>query len=247
MEERLKSVLKISQLRLILKSFIFAGFLFWVKMSGFGILPILLFLGLSIFLYFRTHQHNNSENISSFFILLAVSLAGISFLRHVQFLLIAIAFFSFLFYLILGIKDLLFSRRYEWNFIKNLLLIYSIFIVYFLTDKYNFFALKYSAIFIAIFLIIQEWFFWLEIKFPKRYRLSALVFSFLILQLLWAVSILPLGFINSATIMTIFVYLMFDFCVNHFKGSINKKLVVRNSIILILSLFIIFLSTNWKV
>ncbi len=247
MGEKLKLVLKIIQLRLILKSLIFAGLLFWAELSNFSTLPVLLFISLSVVFYFRTHQHNNSENIYSFLILLIVSLAGVSLLSHIQFLIAAVTFFSFLFYLVLGIKDLILTKRYEWNFIKNILLIYSIFLIYFLTDKYNFFAVKYIAVFIALFLIIQEWFSWLEAKFPKRHQLSALVFSFLILQLLWVVTILPLGFINSATIMAVFVYLMFDFCINHFRGSINKKIIVKNSIILIFSLLIIFISTNWKV
>lgn len=247
MVEKLKSVWRIVQLQLILKSLIFAGLLLWVKTSQFGVLPILLFIAVGFVLYFRNHSRNNLENIYSFLTLLLVAMFGISLLSHYQFILPAVFFFSVLFYLILGIKEFSFVRRYEWNSVKNILLIYSIFLIYFMSNKYTFFYLKYLAVFVAIFLLIKEWLFWLEPNFPKRYNLVAFVFSFLILQIIWAVSILPLGFLNSASLMTVFVYIIFDSCTDYFKGVLTKKQIIKNFIILALSLITVFFFTKWKV
>ncbi|MDO8443019.1 MAG: hypothetical protein Q7S81_02055 [bacterium] len=247
MVEKLRSVWKIVQLRLILKSLIFAGLLLWVKTSGFGALPVFVFILMGFILYFRNHSQNNLENIHSFSALLLVSMFSISLLSHFQFIFPAIIFFSVLFYLMLGIKEFYFVRRYEWNSVKNTLLIFSIFLVYFMSNKYTFFYLKYLAVFVVIFFLIKEWLFWLEPNFPKRYNFIAFVFSFLVLQLSWAVSILPLGFLNSASLMTVFVYIMFDSCTDYLKGVLTKKQIIKNFIILALSFIAIFIFTKFSI
>lgn len=247
MAERLRSVLRIVQLRLILKAVIFAGLLFWVKFSGFSVLPVFLFVLINLVLYFRGRGQSDSETTRSLFVLLFISLFGVSMLSHVQFLIPAILFFSLMFYLISGIRGLVFVHRGHWNYVKNILLLYSIFLTYFLSNKYDWFFAKYLLVFVLVFLLIREWLSWLERGFPKRRQVIALVLSFLTLQLLWAVSLLPLGFIDSATLMTVFVYVMLDFCMHHFKGTVNKELILKNSVVTALSLFIVFIFTNWKV
>jgi len=247
MAEKLRSVWKIVQLQLILKSLIFAGLLLWAKASQFSVLPVLLFVAVSLILYFRNHAQNNLENIYSFIALLLVSMFGVGLLSHFQFVLPAILFFSVLFYLALGIKEFSFVRRYEWNSFKNIFLIFSVFLVYFMSNRYTFFHIKYLAVFVAIFLLIKEWLFWLEPNFPKRYNLAAFVISFIVLQILWAVSILPLGFLNSASLMAIAVYIIFDSCTGYFRGVLTKKQMIKNFIILALSLAAVFFFTNWKI
>jgi len=234
-------------LRSVLKSLIFAGLLFWVKASQFGALPVLVFVAIGFALYFRNHTQNNLENIYSFSALLLVSMFGVSLLSHAQFVLPAIIFFSVLFYLTIGIKEFSFVRRYEWNSAKNIFLVFSVFLVYFMSGNYSFFYLKYLALFVAIFLLVKEWLFWLEPVFPKRYNLAAFVLSFLALQLVWAVSILPLGFLNSASLMAVFVYLIFDSCADHFRGTLTRERIIKNFIALALSFIVIFFFTNWKI
>ncbi|MEK7463244.1 MAG: hypothetical protein AAB621_02695 [Patescibacteria group bacterium] len=258
MVEKLKSVWRIVQLRLILKSLIFAGLLLWVKTSQFGVLPVLIFVLTGFILYFRNHAQNNLENIYSFSALLLAAMFSIGLLSHAQFILPAIIFFSVLFYLILGIKEFSFIRRYEWNSVKNIFLIFSIFLVYFMSNKYTFFYLKYLAVFVVIFLLVKEWLFWLDSRsaggfgearpsFPKRYNFIAFVFSFLILQILWAVSILPLGFLNSASLMAVFVYIMFDSCADYFNGILTQKQIIKDLVILAASILIIFALTKFSV
>jgi hypothetical protein len=247
MVEKLKSVSKIIQSQLLLKALVFAGLLFWVKISDFSVLPVLLFFIINAFLYFKSRSQNNSETIRSFVILLFVSLFAVSMLSHFQFLIPTVIFFSFIFYVIIGIKDFSFVHRPKWNYAKNILLSYSVFLAYFLSNRYEWFFGKYLLVLISIFLLVGEWLSWLEKGFPKRRVIISLVFSFIILQLLWVVSLLPLGFINSATLMTVFVYIMMDFSKHHFRGTINKSLVLKHLIVLLFSFFTIYIFTNWKI
>jgi len=172
---------------------------------------------------------------------------GLASLSHVQFILPAIIFFSVLFYLILGIKEFYFIRRSRWNSIKNILLLFSVFIVYFMANKFTFFYLKYLAVFLVIFLLIKEWLFWLEPNFPKRYNLIAFVSAFVVLQCLWAVSLLPLGFLNSAAVMTVLIFVLSNVCTDYFKGTLDRNKIIKNFIIIVFSLLLIFFFTNWKV
>ena len=247
MAEKLKLVLKIVRSQLLLKAAIFAGLLFWVKISNFSVLPVFLFLLTNTILYFRGRGQNNSETIGSSVILLIISLFGVSMIGHLQFLIPAIILYSVIFYLILGIKDLVFVQRGHLNYFKNILLFYSIFLTYFLSDKYDLFFIKYSLVFVFTFLLVYEWLFWSEKSFVKRRRIIAMVFSLLVLQLTWGASLLPLGFVNSATLMTVLIYIMFDFCLHHFQGTISKELILKNSAVLALSAFFIFIFTNWHI
>jgi hypothetical protein len=232
---------------LLLKAVVFAGLLFWVKISDFSAISVFLFLLINTVLYLRGRAHSIVETVRSFIILLFVSLFGVNMLNHFQFLIPTILFFSFIFYLILGIKELVFEQRPKWNYAKNILLTYSIFLTYFLSNRYDWFFGKYLLVFFFAFLLIGEWLSWLEKSFIKRRRVIALVFSFLILQFLWAVSLLPLGFINSATLMTVFVYIMLDFSKHHFRGTINKELILKHSVVLLFSVIVVFLFTNWRI
>ncbi|MHB9019343.1 MAG: hypothetical protein ACYC3G_00495 [Minisyncoccota bacterium] len=198
-------------------------------------------------MYFRNHAQNNLENIYSFLALLLAAVFSMGLLGHAQFIIPAIVFFAAIFYLILGIKEFSFIRRYEWNSIKNIILIYSIFLVYFMSNKYTFFYWKYLAIFAATFFLIKEWLFWLEPNFPKRYNLVSFVFSFIVLQIVWAVSVLPLGFLNSASLITLLIYIMFDSCTDYFKGILTQKQIIKDLVIIVFSFFVIYFLTNWKI
>ncbi|MCL5017580.1 MAG: hypothetical protein M1155_02905 [Patescibacteria group bacterium] len=247
MVEKLRSALRIVRSQLLLKAAAFALLLFWAKISGFSALSIFFFFLISVLLYFGGRVHSTAETLRSFIVLLFVSLFGVDMLNHFQFLIPAIVAFSFIFYIILGIKELAFARRPKWNYAKNILLSYLIFLTYFLSNRYDWFFGKYFLVFFGIVLLVTEWLFWLEKDFLKRRRVIALVISFLSLQLLWAVSLLPLGFINSATLMTVFVYIMLDFCKHHFRGTISKELIWKHFLVLCFSFAVIFAFTNWKI
>ena len=235
------------RLRLVLKSVIFGGFLLLVELGNTGVFPVLFFLAVSALLYFKTSAYSKeSRNIYSFLVLLAVSLGSISILDHWEFILPAVLLFSFLFYLVLGIKELIFVYRYQWYFINNLFLFYAIFILFFLTDKSSLFLLKYAAVFIMVFSLFRERFFLSSHYFPKRHLLTAMLCSFVAMELLWATAILPLGFVNSANLMILIVYVLIDFINHHFQGTLNKKMILRNLTIFIIALLIILGTSVWK-
>ncbi|MDP3999651.1 MAG: hypothetical protein Q8P76_03620 [bacterium] len=242
MEAKLKLILRKPQSLLVLKSAIFAGFLFLLKLGDFGILPILFFLW-AVFMMARGAQ-------ASFLVFLFVSAALVNILDRPLFLVLALIGSAGLFYLTVGIQELIIIRRPEWLLVRNTFLFYIMFLLFFLADKSSWFLFKYLAVFLAAWLILREWFLPPEdslVKFIKRPALMALALAFIVLQFLWAVALLPLGPVNSASLMTLIAYILFDFARHHFQGKINRQLVLRHFTIFILLLILIFATTQWGI
>lgn len=243
---RLKLVLQNQRLQLLLKSFIFAGLLAWVKAGDFGFLPILFFLFFSLYM-FRGHPYSlMSQNFYSFLALIVVSLGVTNILNRQAFVFLAILFFSVLFYLILGIKELIFVHRQQWYAVKNILLFYSLFLFFFLWDKSSYFFIKYLSFFVLTFFLLREWLFWSEQNFPKRQLLASFVLAFVVVEILWSTAILPIGFISSANIMILITYLLVDSNLRHFQGTLNKKVILRNLGIFALAIIFVLITSKWN-
>jgi len=240
MEVKLKSIFREPLLALVLKSAIFGGFLILLKLGEFGILPILFFLWAALLLSSGSHH-------VSFLILLVISTATIWILDSWLFLLLAVVLFAALFYLTVGIKELLFVHRWKWSFVRNLILFFGIFLLFFLADKSSFFLIKYLSVFLACFLLLREWFLALEPRCVKRPFLVALLLAFIIFELLWAVTLLPLGAVNAAALMVLITYLLFDFISHHFQGTISRQLVLRRITIFTLLVLLIFGTSKWEI
>lgn len=244
---RLKLAFRDPRLQLILRSLLFGTFLVFVKLKNFEIIPVLFFLAAAAFLYFKINVRYPNSQFFSFLVLLAVSLGATSILGQPMFLIAAILLFTVIFYLFVGIKELVFIHRQKYYFVKNILLLYSLFILFFLSEKSSYFFLKYLLVFAGIFFIFREWFSGLESYFPRRHLLASLILSFVTAEILWAVAILPIGFINSANIMLLTIYILFDFTFHHFQGTLTKKIIFKNLITFILLLFFILATSRWIV
>ncbi len=240
MEQKLKLIFREPRSTLALKSVIFGGFLFLLKLGGFGFLPTLFFLGMAFVLSSQAHH-------TSFLILIIISMLTVWHLDSVLFLLLAIIFFSIIFYLTVGVKKLLIVHRFEWGFVKNLLLLFSVFLLFFLSDKSSFFWIKYLSVFLASFLLLREWLQTPELSFFKRPQLVSWTLAFVLLEFLWVVALLPLSPINAASLMALVFYTLFDFLRNHFQGTVTRQLVVKRITIFALLLVLIFGTSGWEI
>ncbi|MDD5430700.1 MAG: hypothetical protein PHP03_00520 [Candidatus Pacebacteria bacterium] len=219
-----------------------------VKTENFGWFSVLFYFAVACFLFFRADSHSQkTDNLYSFIVLLFTALGGLTLVHRPEFAAIEVTAFSILFYIVLGIKELIFIRQYQWYAIKNILLLYSLFALFFLADKSSFFLIKYLLMFAALYFIFRGWFLWSEDYFPRRYLLASLLFAFISLQILWVAAILPIGFISSASLMTLVSFLLIDFTRNHFSGTVTKKLILRNAFLAAIALIAIFGTSSWSV
>jgi len=117
-----------------------------------------VFVLVSFYLYFRPSL-NGSQFILSFLVLLATSLL-IVLLVNGQWSLVISLFFGFLFFLLLGVKNLIFVNRQPFYYLFNGLLLLVIFIFFFWAGNSHLFFIKYLSVFFAIaFLSRDRWLF----------------------------------------------------------------------------------------
>ena len=234
-----------NQLSLFLKTFIFGLAILLSASGGFGIFDSLGFIALASALYSRPLLEKYPTK-SAFLVLLPTAMISLRMLEGSSLALPAILFFSVIFYLILGIKNFMFIRRSRLYYVSALLLFYSIFSLFFLTDKSELFLLKYGLVFLASYFLLREWLALIStFQYPERERVAALLGAFLILQLLWATALLPIGFLNSANLMLLFTFVIAELLINHFLGTINKNFLIQHGVFFGILFAIIYWTSSW--
>lgn len=230
---------------LFLKTLIFGLTLLISASGGFGIFDSLIFIAVASILYSRPFLEKYPTK-SAFLVLLPTAMLSLEMIEGSSLVLPAVLFFSVIFYLILGIKNFMFIRRSRLYYVSALLLFYSIFSLFFLADKSELFLLKYSLVFLASYLLLREWLALISaFQYPERERVAALLGSFLLLQLLWATALLPIGFLNSANLMLLFTFVIAELLVNHFLGTINRNFLIQHGVFFGILFAIIYFTSSW--
>jgi hypothetical protein len=207
---------------------------------------VVVFILVSFYLYFRPSL-NSSQFILSFLVLLATSLL-IVLLVNGQWSLVISLFFGFLFFLLLGVKNLIFVNRQPFYYLFNGLLLLVIFISFFWAENSRLFFIKYLSVFFAIAFLFREFLIFSINGFSNSTKKNLIVYgaAFLIFQLLWAITLLPISFLNAAGLALLIVMILQDFIVHHFSGTMSRQIVLRNvTVFLILSL-VIFGASKWQ-
>lgn len=181
----------------------------------------------------------------AFFVFSFLSWILVDFLRFSvpNFLAILFIFFlSFLFFLLLGVKNFIFSKG------KLILTIFFYFLS-FLIFSFILRFFSFSSIigwiisFLLFFFLLKEFFIFLtgDSFWDRRKKIYLLAVSFLTFQTLWISSLLSLGFLNSASLSLVFLIVALDIIFHYFSGSLNRAILVKNlSFLLLFSLIILF-------
>ena len=225
---------------MFLKTAVFGISLFIASANGFRFIPVLFFILASFALYSRPLFAGPYNSRHAFLVLLCVSILGMKIMADSPLFFPGLFLFSFIFYLVLGIKEILFVKRSRIYYVAALLLFYALFIIFFLADKSSFYLFKYSGAIIASLLLFREWLSIVSVfHFPKREFISALAAAFITAQLLWAVALLPVGFIAASNLMILFVLILGDFLFAHFTGNLSKNFIIKYSILFLVLVLLI--------
>lgn len=162
----------------------------------------------------------------------------------------AAAVFAGLFYLILGLKNLIFVKRRYWYLILNLSLLYLVFLNFFLIDQSTGFALKWLGFLALVYLLIRDLLIGpMGLVGPigpvGPITVAAGVLTLIIGESLWLISWLPIGFLNSANLAALFLFLLMDLTINHFWGTLRRRLVLKDLGLFLGLLIVIFLTSKW--
>lgn len=225
MVERLKSALKNPALPLTLKAGLLALAVFWLRHWDLNFWRASVFILAFLYLYF-----NPKTNSARFMVSSAVWL-GVVFRApnldgptgfYLDLILGVLAF------ILLGVKNLILLKRQSAYYLLHLMLVVGAASLFFLG------SLNQIVFFIALFFLIREFYIFVIRKDLELINLIAAAESMLLIQAAWVISFFPTSFLVGASFLVLITFTLHDTLVNHFKGTFNKQLALRD-----LGLFII--------
>jgi len=228
---RLKSVLKNPVSPLALRATALAIAIFWLRSGDFSFLKLLLLSVLFLFLYLKP-----ALGVAKFMISALVLGVIIVFAPHVGEL---IGFYvnlalSALGFLLLGIKNLIFTKRQNLYYLMHLVL---------MTGLASLFALSIISpilFFVLAFFLFREFYIVMTPERPELLSLIAALEGMLVMQVAWVTSFFPTSFLISSAILVLLTFIFHDALIHHFKNTFSKDVAIR-SIAMFLALALLIL------
>ncbi|PIV31715.1 hypothetical protein COS33_01745 [Candidatus Wolfebacteria bacterium CG02_land_8_20_14_3_00_37_12] len=255
MLKKLKSVSKNPVLQSAFRALIFFLILAAVYNSR-TFWSFFLFIAVALYFYFNPF-FEAKKYFSSFLILLIIALLAINHLPTVagKWNFFAAALLGLFFFILLGVKNLVFiNRLLIYEFVNNFLF-FSLFITFFLFDKSSWFFLKYAAIFLAFFALFRVFLFsqdslWRaeasSLPISAKINLFSTSLAVLISQFILIAAYLPIGFLNLAAISLVVVLALKDLTISHLYGHLNQSVILKNATMVLIFSVIIFIASKWQ-
>lgn len=203
-----------------------------------------LFIAVSCYFYFMPSL-NGSQFIFSFLTLVVISLLTVNSLGSWQ--IIAVLFFGFLFFLLMGIKNLIFVKRRFPYYLFNSLLLFMIFISFFRFEISPLFFIKYLLAFFGIVFLSKEFLSFSVEGFSNSPKKNLIVYgtAFLVLQVIWTISLLPISFLNAGSLVLLVVLILQDFIIHYFSGAMTRPVILKNITVFLALSLVILGASRW--
>ncbi|MDP2650586.1 MAG: hypothetical protein Q8P04_00605, partial [bacterium] len=130
-----------------------------------------------------------------------------------------------MFFLLLGVKNLIFLRRQGNYEIVHLLLVFGLGVLYLL----GFLPfIPQILFFLALFLLVREFYSALAPPYPQRVILAAVVEALLLVEIAWILSFLPINFLAGGALLALITFIFHDLILHHFQGTLSRQIILRN-------------------
>lgn len=236
--------------KLLFKAVLATAALLLVLRFGFNLVVLVVFFAVFIGIYFSQITERRLLRIS-FWLLPVFGLTAIKILLSSFsppfFIVITLAFFAFLFFILLGLTNFFFKDRFLVYGIFNTSLLLLLFLLVFYLGRPDNFWFLGIALFFMMVLIFEEIFRFFGIHKGKRTLAVSGVIGILAVEVAWFASFLPLGFINAAVFLTLFFLLVRDSLMVHFKGFLNLSFIFRELAFFIFLTLVIFAASQWSI
>ncbi len=235
------------QLRLILKALVFGASFALLLTHGVTFASTVFFLLVGNVLYFFPVTEPRTI-VGSFFVFLFIALFTAYKFETILSLSLWLIIASFLFYILLGIKNLFFIQRRRWYYLLYLVLTYVNLLLLFHINRFQWWFWKSFGLFFVTWLLTKDF---LELSLEKstpfqKYRgVATALLSFLNVELLWTISLLPLSFLNSVHSLALGTYITSDVLMNYGNGTLTRRDALVKTTVLILLTILIFVSNQW--
>lgn len=239
----------------IFKAVLFGLLLLYVQGSGFAGWPTFLFVATAIVCYAQPVSKTFAFG-TSLFLLISLSLLLTSrftitlpVTMHAsalgEFLFAAIL--GFLFFILLGIKNVVFARRRQWYAILFVALIYGISLVFFTSGITGSVWRSTGLLAIFMYLLFREYFSAQDHPKSRALLVTSLSLTLLTIELAWVINLLPLGFSKSASVLTLLSIVSASITDRYVRGALSARFLRMSFLLVIALTAIIFWSSNWAI
>ncbi len=225
-------------LRLAFKGLIFALLVLFVYEYPGSILAAVVFVAAAVILYLKPRLNFFKFAASFVVLILAPFILPPLFVGPV----VTAASLGALFVLVTGVKNLILLRRDKWYAIAHAVIL-AIPGAAILSAEPSFFA--EVGVFILFFLLFREFYRVMSTLQGPRLALVSALQSFVALQLLGVLYLLPIGFGASTMLFALALTIFSDIFLHHISGHLSRRLILRDSTIFIFVVFVILASANW--
>lgn len=242
---------------IIIKSLVIGLLLLFAQSQDFSWFSVLMLLFLAGLLYLQP-IFKTSSLLFSFLSFVALSLlipsrfaivfarSGFESAEGAGIWLFALVFAG-LFFLIVGVKNMVLLRRRESYYLLYLCLNYLALFLFFSIGSSVGFWLKALVFFAFNVGLLREFLRFQDFQLQKIHKVGVFIIALIILQCLWAVSLLPLGFANAASLMTVVIFTLSETFQRYIRGTLNARFIRINFLFTAGVMLAIFLVSGWKI
>ncbi len=222
-----------------------------VVWSGFHFLWLLVFVFVSIGAYV-TESRERAMLRTSYWFLVALSplllwLQASSFIPLIAspgVRVFVVAALGVLFWAMLNLMRFAFSDRlFAYNLVNTAILVVLFLTTFHMVQPY-YMGVIGIGLFAAITLLFKELYGFFGITQKKSWVISVVI-GLIALELAWFVLLLPLGILNTAAFLVLFLVLVRDILLSHLRGDLSTAFVFRQFTFLVLLTIIIFAASQW--
>ncbi|MDD5710688.1 MAG: hypothetical protein PHV43_01130 [Candidatus Colwellbacteria bacterium] len=236
MAEKLKLALKNPALPLTLKAGFLALAVFWLRYWDLSLWRAFVFVLIFLYLYFHPQTNSTKFAISSAVwlgvVLQAPNLDGL--LGFYLDLILSVLAFT-----LLGVKNLLLVRRQGAYYLLHLMLIVGVASLFFLG------SISQIVLFIVLFFLIREFYLFSIKESLELINLIATAESMLLIEAAWIISFFPTSFLVGASFLVLITFVLHDALINHFRGTLNRQLIIRDLGLFTILIGLILLMPVW--
>ena len=233
---KLKLALKSPVSPLALRATLLAVAIFWLRTGDFSFLKFLFFGTLFLVLYLKPALGANKFIVSALAlgmtIVFAPQVSGlIGF--YVNLSLSTVGF------LLLGIKNLIFTRRQNLYYLMHLVLMLG------LAGLFSLNIISSMLFFVGALFLFREFYIVMTPERPDLLNLVAALEAMLVMQIAWVTSFFPTSFLISSAVLVLLTFLFHDALIHHFKETFSKDVALRSIAIFVALAVLILILPVW--
>lgn len=215
---------------------------------GFGFHPVAVLAGIIVFAAMYLRETGERSLLKySFLLLPLLFIFTAAFITPEGAWAAVLVFISFLlFFAVFGLANLFFRERFLVYGVLNTALLVSFFLFFFYLARgpENFWLLG-PALFITTFFLLKEVLIFFGFSGKRRLALHAGALSLISLEFFHISQFLPLGFINAAAYIAIFLVLAKDLVVSSINGTLNFSFMMKQITLFLVLTIVVFAASTW--